>query len=63
MLPVVNGFGQGRVQGWVDAGGCISHGTAESQVGGSLLSRIRAVDAHRAEEDVHHLLRSLCSSD
>ena len=61
MLLVVYGFGKGRVQGRVNGGGRISHGAADSQVGSSLLCQVCAVDALRAEEDVHNSLGFLCS--
>lgn len=50
------------MQCWVDAGGGISHGTADCQIGCSLLSQIWAVDAFGAEEDVNNSLGSLCNN-
>lgn len=62
MLFVINSCCEGDVQCLVDAGGGISHGTADCQIGCSLLSQIWAVDAFGAEEDVKNSLGSLCNN-
>ena len=60
MFFVVNGCQQGSMQCWVHAGRCISHGTADGQVGCPMLLNIWAVNAFCTEEDAHNVLWGLC---